>query len=241
VAREVELVGVVREAHIEWCQRFFDVQGDLARRLSQHGFTTPTNLLFLPVAEVVEAMRQFVPPSTIERMHLLLRKVSAQQVLEQGREQEGESGPTLQLSFERIEPMPSEEELTRLAAIHHISPTDLRDWLALRTVLSAYGWVASRVGDYSVPHTSIIFAVFRSAVPLEGVNSLGLLGRPGMVPLRGSKLAERWGSQWSSRFTFVDKATMAESTEDYGKLLQGIEEVKEIDDDPFAIVSKVQA
>jgi hypothetical protein len=241
VAREVELVGVVREAHTEWCNRFFNLHGELMVQLARVGFTTPTNLLFLPVAEVVTAMRQFVAPSTIERMHLLLKKVSAQQTLEQGREQEGESGPTLQLSFERIEPMPSDDELTKLSEIHQIAKSDLRDWLALRTVLSAYGWVASRVGDYSVPHTSVIFAVFRSSIPLEGINSLGLLGRPGMVPLRGSKLADKWGAQWSARFTFVDKATMAESTEDYGKLLQGIVEVKEIEDDPFAIASKVQA
>jgi hypothetical protein len=241
VAREVELVGVVREAHTEWCTRFFNAHGELNERLARVGFTTPTNLLFLPVAEVVAAMRQFVAPTTIERMHFLLKKVSAQQIVEQAREQEGESGPTLQLSFERIEPMPSDEELSKLAEMHQIAKHDLQDWLALRTVLSAYGWVASRVGDYSVPHTSIIFAVFRSSLALEGLNSLGLLGRPGMIPLRGSKLAEKWGNQWSSRFTYVDKATMAETTEDYGKLLQGIVELKEIEDDPFAVVSKVQA
>jgi hypothetical protein len=97
------------------------------------------------------------------------------------------------------------------------------------------------VGDYSVPHTSIIFSVFRTSVPLEGSNSLGLIGRPGMVPLRGSKLVEVWGSSWSSHFTYVERATMAETLEDYGKLLQGIEERKEPEDELFSSPSKVQA
>jgi hypothetical protein len=66
---------------------------------------------------------------------------------------------------------------------------DLSDWLALKVVLSSYGWLASRVGDYSVPETSTIFAVFKPENQLEGVNSLGLLGKSGMVPVRGSR---RW-------------------------------------------------
>ena len=45
-----------------------------------------------------------------------------------------------------------------------------------------------------------------------------------MVPLRGAKLEQRWGRSWSSRFKYADKATMSETTEDYEKLLQGIEE-----------------
>ncbi len=241
VAREVELVGMVREVHQEWCKRFFDQGGEVARRFSRAGFTTPTNLLFLPVAEIVATMRQFVDRATIERMHLLLTWVSAQQTLEQGRNSDSESGPTLQLSFDRIEAMPPDSEIAQLASIHQIDQESLRDWLALRIILSAYGWIASRVGDYSVPHTSIIFAVFRSSTPLEGINPLGLLGRPGMVPLRGSKLTERWGNNWSSRFTYVDKATMGETLEDYGKLLQGIEEVKEVEDDVLGAPSKVQA
>ncbi len=69
---------------------------------------------------------------------------------------------------------------------------------------------------------------------------MGLLGRPGMVPLRGSKLAEVWGSSWSSRFTFVNKATMAESLEDYGKLLQGVEDIKPVDEEAPIGVSKAQ-
>jgi hypothetical protein len=87
------------------------------------------------------------------------------------------------------------------------------------------------VGDYSVPTTSIIFAVFKADRPLAHMNTLGLLGRPGMVPVRGSKLIDRWGRNWSARFTYVKKATMAETQDDYEKLLKGIEDVEPLDEE----------
>ncbi len=241
VVNEVELVGIVRESHVAWCRDFFQSSEPPLERLREKGFATATNLLFLPVGEVVTCMRRFVDSSSIMRMHVLLRRVAVHQARQRAQEVESDSGPTLQLSFEKVEALPSEAELRSLAEMHHISIRDLQDWLALRTVLSAYGWVASRVGDYSVPHSSIIFAVFRTSVPLEGVNSLGLLGRPGMVPLRGSKLSEGWGSSWSSRFTYVERATMAETVEDYGKLLQGIEDKRAPEDEVFPPPSKVPA
>ncbi len=241
VANEVELVGIVRENHVAWWCKFFNSQEPLFDQLRAKGFATATNLLFLPVSEVVDCLRRFVDPPSIMRMHVLLQRVALQQARQRALEAESDSGPTLQLSFEKVEALPSESELNSLATIHQMSVRDLQDWLALRTVLSSYGWVASRVGDYSVPHSSLIFAVFRTSVPLEGANSLGLLGRPGMVPLRGSKLAEAWGASWSSRFAYVERATMAETLEDYGKLLQGIEERKEPEDEFFPPPSKVQA
>ncbi len=241
VANEVELVGIVRESHVAWWQEFFNSSNSSFDQLRDKGFATATNLLFLPVADVVACMRRFVDAGSIMRMHVLLRRVAVQQARQRASEVESDSGPTLQLSFDKVEALPSETELRTLATIHQMEVRDLQDWLALRTVLSAYGWVASRVGDYSVPHSSIIFAVFRTSVPLEGTNTLGLLGRPGMVPLRGSKLAEAWGPSWSSRFTYVERATMAETLEDYGKLLQGIEERKDLEDEASPPPSKVQA
>jgi hypothetical protein len=53
-----------------------------------------------------------------------------------------------------------------------------------------------------------------------------------MVPVRGSKLVPRWGRQWANRFVYVRKVTMAETVEDYEKLLQGIEEIDDPIDDP---------
>jgi hypothetical protein len=100
----------------------------------------------------------------------------------------------------------------------------MHNWLILRYVLSSFGWLARRVGDYSVPETDLVFSVFHSNPPLPGANAHGRVGRAGMVPLRGSKIREQFGSGWASYFTAVDRVTIAETEKDYAKLLEGIEE-----------------
>ena len=231
VADEVELVGVVRESHVAWCQEFFESERVLSPECTDNFFSTPTELLFLPVPAVVEIMRRVVSRSTIDRMHFLLERVATQQRLQGIHTTDSDTGPTEQLSFDRVVALPPASEIQALAALHGMPAEDLRDWLALRVILSAYGWLASRVGDYSVPTTSIIFAVFKADRPLAHMNTLGLLGRPGMVPVRGSKLIDRWGRNWSARFTYVKKATMAETQDDYEKLLKGIEDVEPLDEE----------
>lgn len=231
VTDEVELVGIVREAHKAWCREFFESSTVLTPEIAAHSYSTPTDLLFLPVPKVVALLRKVVEPDVIARMHYLLDRVRAKQQLQRLHTPDSDSGPIEQLSFDRVHTPPSAEELANIASSHGMSNRDLSDWLALKVVLSSYGWLASRVGDYSVPETSTIFAVFKAENPLEGTNSLGLLGKPGMVPVRGSKLAPHWGRQWANRFVYVRKVTMAETQEDYEKLLQGIEDIDEPIDD----------
>lgn len=229
VTQEVELVGIVREAHLRWCDEFFGGRVFLAPEAAAGGYATPTNLLFLPASQVVRILRGVVSKDTIRRMHSLLEHVAAQQRLQRIHSPEDDTGPTQQLSFDRLPDPPSQEEIKTLAALHGLRPDEVSDWCALRVILSSYGWLASRVGDYSVPNTSIIFAVFKCQRALEGCNALGFLGKPGMVPFRGSKLDERWGRNWSSRFSNVQKATMSETPEDYEKLLQGIEDIEDLE------------
>lgn len=231
VTDEVELVGLIREAHAAWREELLE-RGTLARpAMAADGFATPTNLLFLPVSLLLEILREAVSPERITRLHELLARVTAKQRLKTLHTTEDDSGPLEQLSFDRLPEIPNDEERRVIAERHFLDPKDVSDWLAVRVILSSNGWVASRVGDYSVPSTSIIFAVFKCGTNRQGANALGLLGRPGMVPLRGSKLQERWGANWSTRFASADRATMAETQEDYGKLLQGIEEIDELEVD----------
>jgi len=229
VTDEVELVGIVRESHQAWCREFFESGTVLTPDISAHSYSTPTDLLFLPVVKVVALLRKVVPSSRIARMHYLLDRVRTKQQLQRLHTPDGDTGPIEQLSFDRVHAPPSDAEVINISQAHGMAQQELSDWLALKVILSSYGWLASRVGDYSVPETSTIFAVFKPENPLEGVNSLGLLGKPGMVPVRGSKLAPRWGRQWANRFVYVRKVTMAETGEDYQKLLQGIEDI----DDPI--------
>ncbi len=241
VADEVELVGIVRQSHARWRNDFFNSSHIAFEALRTKGVATATNLLFLPVADVVTSMRECVSQQSIARMHVLLQRVARCQAKLRALESDSDSGPTLQLSFEKVEPPPAGAELQKLSEIHGVPQRDIQDWMALRTILSTYGWVASRVGDYSVPYTSIIFAVFRSSIRLEGANALGLLGKAGMVPLRGSKLQEEWWTSWGDGFTRVDRSTMAENVEDYQKLMQGVEDIKVLEEDSAFAPSKLQA
>lgn len=241
VTDEVELVGVIRESHQEWCREFFDTGAILEPTIAAHCYSTPTDLLFLPVPKVVALLRRVTTANTIGRIRYLLERVRAKQQQQRLHAPDTDSGPLEQLSFDKVHAPPPPEELAKIASTHGMTTTDLSDWLALKVILSSYGWLASRVGDYSVPETSTIFAVFKPEGALDGTNSLGLLGKPGMVPVRGSKLAPHWGRQWPSRFVYVRKVTMAETKEDYEKLLQGIEDIDEPIDDsipkPSSVVS----
>ena len=93
----------------------------------------------------------------------------------------------------------------------------------MRVVLSSYGWLARRVGDYSVPDTSLIFSVFSGAQPATDRNAIGLIGKSAMIPLRGSRFKEGWGTAWGATFNPVNSVVMAETRSDFESLLQGID------------------
>lgn len=239
VADEVELVGLVRVSHIAWSSEFLESSIGSISEIAQNSYATGSDLLFIPVARVVALLRETLKPLEIRRMEVLLAAASSRQRLKAIAVEKGDSASFSNSSLERIMPPLSNEEVLTLEKLHAISAQELRDWSAMRIVLASYGWLARRVGDYTVPDSSVIFSVFKSKERLEGANSLGLLGKAGMVPLRGAKLEQRWGRSWSSRFKYADKATMSETTEDYEKLLQGIEEKPE--DDSLSELSPASA
>ncbi len=220
---ELALFAIVREAYSAWQERFLD---DACNNLSlwrERGFATRTELLFLPLSEILRILRETVDPEALELMRVLLASLEITQRDANKASVESEGGLPPIFSFDRVHAVPSNERIDSLAKLHRVSSSDIRDWLALRYILSSFGWLASRVGDYSVPETNVIFSVFQATPPLAGANPHGRLGRAGMVTLRGSKVRERLGSDWSSRFTFVERVTIAEDERDFEKLLQGIE------------------
>lgn len=224
VTDEVELVGLVRHAHRKWSREFSDSSVVVSPEMAQSSYATPANLLFLPLFRVLALLRKALEPAEIRRIEQLGAVVSSRQKVTQLARDAGDENALDHPAFERVFPPLTEEEMATLARIHALNPNDVKDWSALRIVLSSYGWLARRVGDYTVPDSSLIFAVFQADSSLEGVNSLGFLGKQGMVPFRGSKLLERWGRNWANRFLFVNAATMAETTEDFEKLLKGIKD-----------------
>jgi hypothetical protein len=178
----------------------------------------------MPASQLVSLLRRALEPAEIRRIEALGAVVSSRQRVNELARDAGDEYALEHPSFERVYPPLSDEEVAQLARIHSLNPNDLKDWSALRIVLSSFGWLARRVGDYTVPESSVIFAVFKAEAGLEGINSLGLLGKVGMVPFRGSRLQDRLGKNWANRFVYVASATMAETTDDYEKLLKGIKE-----------------
>jgi hypothetical protein len=224
VATELELLSLVRGAHAEWCHRFSNNAGELFIKIQGLGYSTRTNLLFLPIGPLVTGLRLIIPQATLERMKTLVQAVAAAQARAESQRGEDEGSVVPAFSFERVRPVPALQNLDSLAAGQRIHSTDLHDWLVLRYVLSSFGWLASRVGDYTVPDTGVVFAVFQANQPLTGANSFGRLGASGMVPLRGTKVREQLGASWHGYFTEADRVVIAETDKEYERLLQGIED-----------------
>ncbi len=226
---EIELVGLVRSSHNNWLQEFLDGAVAFKPEIARNSFATPSNLMFVPLARLVELVRRSVNPVELRRLEELSSQVSTRQRLKFAEAQSSDGDVADGPSAERVYPPLTDQEYQSLTTLHGLDLDDLRDWAAFRVVLMSYGWLARRVGDYTVPESSVIFSVFKAEGNHDDANGLGLIGRRGMVPIRGSRLEDRWGRQWAQRFTLVASATMAESSEDFEKLLKGIDDRGEDD------------
>lgn len=226
VADEVELFGLIAEAHDGWLQKFVTERGSsIDKSLLQGCYCTPGNLIFLPMTALVKIMKEVVEPAAFHRMEELVFLVSQQQRLElMAREIAGDQNERTHLaSYERIFPPLTHAEIKEISEQQGIATQELREWSTFRVVLNAFGWLGRRVGDYAVPESSVIFAIFRVPVGMVGANTHGRLGAPGMVALRATHLQERQGRQWRERFIAVLHSTMAETKSEYEQRLQGVD------------------
>ncbi|MEZ4753079.1 MAG: hypothetical protein R3A13_02075 [Bdellovibrionota bacterium] len=217
---DVELFGLVCQGYQRWCDEFYK---DIASNDSQEIFATKTNLLFVPVSRLVRQAAKALNIRTIGRIDSLVQKLSIRQrayekKLANSSEEDGFEAIPI---YDKILPPLTKEQITSLAKMHGASPKDLRIWSSVRMILSAHGWLSRRVGDYSVPEDSVIFAVLRTGREAPGANEHGLIGKPAMVPLRGYKLEYELGRAWQKRFPLSFTATMAESKDVFDKLMQG--------------------
>lgn len=223
---EVELIGTLHEMHGAWSAAFFDGAVGLQRELVEGTYATQSNLFVAPVENLIRLAQRTIPPELLRRTEELASLVSQKQRLEtmndQSLEAQIEKGGLYNQG--KISSPLNSAEIRDISQVHSVSPELLRDWSALRAMLNHYGWLARRVGDYSVPDHAVIFSILRTDGTVAGSNALGLVGRPGMVALRGTRLSQRWGKYWQSRFVQAVSATMAEKQEDFDKLMRGIED-----------------
>ncbi|MCO6432433.1 MAG: hypothetical protein J5J00_16390 [Deltaproteobacteria bacterium] len=230
VANEVEMHGILIEVHAKWLQLIFDNVMTAQPAFMSGSYSTPGNLFLVPISSVVRLARRAITLPMLRRLEQLIVSVTQDQKL---RIATGSSDDALDRNHipahARVFKPFSDEEVEQLCRRFGLKPEEARDWSSLRIVLNSFGWLGRRVGDYSVPESSIIYAILKVNPGTQGANHLNLLGIPGMVPLRATRLEERWGKSWQDLFTMVQGATMAEAPEDYERLLRGISD--SVDDD----------
>lgn len=232
VADEVELVGMMSELHSDWTQKFFDCAMTMSPDVMEGTYATQSNLFFMPLGKVMNLVRRITTPELLRRFEELVQVVSQKQKLQSMSLDAGTDGGQDRggvPNYTRIFPPLNSAEIKSLAELHQVSAEDLKIWSTFRVMLNFYGWLGRRVGDYTVPESSVIFAILHFDVGAAGANDLGLIGKSEMIPFRGTKLEARWGKSWQSRFVQAYRATMSETREDFDKLMRGINDT-DVDD-----------
>lgn len=228
VADEVEFVGIVGEAHRSWAQLFLDGAMALDPEVVDDVYAAPTGLFFMPAQKVLTLMRKVIEHGTLRRLEELVARVSQKQRLEVMSLDFAGEGAEKGLSHpERIFTPLAHREIKALAMQHGMTTADIRDWSTLRVVLNSFGWLGRRLGDYTVPESSLVSVVFRVDPGMPGANEFSRIGKHGMVAFRGTRLEAKWGKFWQTRFISVLGVTMAETSEDYDQLMKGIEKTFE--------------
>lgn len=225
VADEVELFGMVVEGNKAFAQVFADSVIKLNQQVVESVLCDAGQLFFMPLPTIMKLVRGVLSEGTIRRCEELVALVSQKQRLQtMSADLAGEGAARPAALYERIFAPLSFPEMKRLSDEHGVPFNDVRDWSALRIIFNTSGWLGRRIGDHTVPDASVVFTVFESETPSREANEHGRIGRKGMVAFRGSRLEERWGSSWASRFTQMGVARMAETTEQFERLMRGEEE-----------------
>ncbi|MCB0331909.1 MAG: hypothetical protein KDD55_00350 [Bdellovibrionales bacterium] len=230
IADEIELFELMHEIHGVWKDGFTKGAEKFAEQYPEKVHATQTNLLLVPIEALLDIATKSIPSDRFERLKGLIRSVSSRQ--QEREEQAQEEEETLSSGipeYERVYPPFSHQELDELSARHGLDKKQLSHWAVLRVLLHNYGWLARRVGDYTVPNSTVIFAILHGASSHPQKNELGLVGQLGMIALRGARLRERFGKDWHSYFSHATYANMAETQEQYENLMRGIED--KVDDE----------
>ena len=179
-------------------------------------------MIFVPAVTIIKLMHSVTNLDRRNRLTQLVAQVSQRQKARLAKTSSPEDESYEVPDYERILAPPSQDQIKSLAAMHAMAIEQVRDWMSYRVILNAHAWLGKRVGDATIREDCLVFAVFQSDFEMEGKNSLGLWGRPGMVAMRASALAEKFGPDWASRFPQAGSVWIAQNKEDYENLLRGI-------------------
>ncbi len=222
-SNEIEMYGIVYEAHKKFKSHLLNkiMTGD--KETMQGTYATMGNLFLVPFKTIHHLTRKSLSDKMLKRLDELSNLISKRQqqkIIHSDNLVDVAQKNIIPANTKVFEPF-TEDEIKSLSDTFSIPVAALREWSSLRIILNNFGWLARRVGDYSVQESSLIFAVMKCDSVTPGANSLNLIGVPSMVPLRASQLDERWGKTWHSRTFEVVSSTMAENKEDFDKLMRG--------------------
>ena len=223
VADEVELYGLVIEAHAAWMPKLMQAIVTLDNSLMSALVAAPPHLIFVPLSTLVTSLREVLDRERITRLEELVALVSQKQrLLEMSGDFNTETGERVRLpAYSRILAPISFAEMKLLAERHGVPIELVREWSSMRVILDGFGWLARRVGQSSVPESSLVFTVVE-APGASASNSKGLLGTAAVVPLRATRVAAELSNMWHTRFQCGERAAMAETREEFERLLQGL-------------------
>jgi len=218
VTDEVELYGLVCGIHDAWIKSFFD---DLmvASDESLGSIIASGTMIYMPVTRLIEYFRKSIDPKYTKRLAELVAVVSNRQRLAMA---EGLATGTVRVpDYIKIFSPLSNEQIARLSKDHGIDPKVLYEWSALRVVLNSFSWLGKRVGEGTVPDSSIIFLALKRES--EDFNNHELISecRLGIVALRATRIIDRWGPQWASKFDVVFSVTSVDNMEEFEKYRRG--------------------
>lgn len=214
---EVELIGILRLGHSEWCRTLSKV---VERLRAARALRSGTELVFVPVETLVELLSSCISNQDKIRLHQVLERTSqSSSSVATGSDDEDLTVRDGKFRFQNFQV--NLGQVDEVSKLYGIERADLIDWLSLRYVLANYGWLASRVGEYSVPSTSLIFGVFWPVPESDGGNEHGRLGKSAVVALRGSSFQGLLGERWGAAFEYIERVSMADSLETYKRLLRG--------------------
>lgn len=223
IREDVELFGIMEEVQRTWSKKFIEEIQAANMEVLEGAFVAPGNLFFMPLKKVLKSLRNVTGQDALARLGYLVNVVSQLQTVEQvglGNLEEFQEKSSNSGYFKALTPL-SAEEIKALSSEHNLSIEELKDWSTLRVILDYFGWFSKRVGDLSVPASSLIFAVFEVDESVKDRNEVGRIGRPAMVPFRATRLIDKWGKSWRVRMQAVKAAYMAESKERFEKLMRG--------------------
>ena len=218
VSDEVELYGLFRVVHTRWCRQLPEI---IANLCSGGAIRTGTHLVFIPLVALMDELQKLLTKSEQDQLQSACARVAEVQKKNREALSEEDSDEGRVQNFKLVKFFDCASEVNSVADTCSLEEEAVRDWISLRFVLSSYGWLASRIGEYGVPSTSVISAVFRPVPRDSGGNEHERLGLKGVVALRQSRFSEVLGDKWKSKMRFIERATMAESEYLYERLLRG--------------------